>query len=180
MINIDCVKAKRKARWLRYVIVTMMLALVASNIALCWLGAGSHTARGIALNLRVSDDLLQHPVLALIDSALVSLIFLAGLYRLVRLMRLFEQGEFFSARAVRHLRVFALSLLLGTLAGCLLPAMELVIARLLTAHKPAPMTLSFGVDSSDVWLAMIGALFFTIAWIMEEAGQLAEDNELIV
>jgi hypothetical protein len=180
MINIDCVKAKRKARWLRYVIATMMLALVAANIALGWLGAGSHAVRGIALNLSVTDDLLQHPTLALIDSVLVSLIFLAGLYRLVRLMRLFEQGEFFSARAVRHLRVFALSLLLGTLASCLLPAVELVIARLLTAHEPAPMTISFNVDSSDVWMAMIGALFFTIAWIMEEAGQLAEDNQLIV
>jgi hypothetical protein len=36
------------------------------------------------------------------------------------------------------------------------------------------------MDGSDVWMILISTLFFVIAWIMGEARQLAEDNQLII
>lgn len=175
---IDCAKAKYRARWLRYGVLVVMALIVLSNIALA-LPGGWETANGyVEITRSFTRTLADYPHLVTIEIALESLICLAGLYRLVKLLRLFESGEFFSARAVRHLRAFALSLLLITLAGCFMPPLELLAARVLgIGHVTA---ISFDIDSSDVWSGMISAVFFVIALIMGEAGKLAEDNGLIV
>jgi hypothetical protein len=175
---IDCAKAKSRARWLRYGVLVVMACIVLTNIALA-LPGGWETANGyVEITRSFTRALADHPHLLTLEIALESLICLVGLYRLTKLLRLFESGEFFSVRAVRHLRAFALSLLLVTLAGCFLPPIELLTARLLgVGHVSA---IAVDIDSNDVWSGMISAVFFVIALIMGEAGKLAEDNGLIV
>jgi hypothetical protein len=177
-MNIDCSKAKQKARWLRYLIVAVMLLLVLGNIVLAWPGGWDISSSMFDLTRSITGPLANHPRLFLIENALVSLVYLAGLYRLVRLMRLFEQGEFFSVLAVAHLRAFALSLLLATVVGCALPALELWVAHLMGSEHVTAIAVA--VDSSDLWQGFISALFFVVAVILGEARQLAEDNQLIV
>ena len=175
---IDCAKAKSRARWLRYGVLVIMALVVLSNIALALPGGWEKANGYVEITRSFTKTLAEHSHLLTLEIELESLICLVGLYRLTRLLRLFEIGEFFSVRAVRHLRAFALSLLLITLAGCFLPPIELLTARLLgVGHVTA---IAFDIDSSDVWSAMISAVFFVIALIMGEAGKLAEDNGLIV
>jgi hypothetical protein len=177
-MKINCDKASRKARWLRYAAIATMVLVVAIDATLLCLGMGKHEASWLALKADIPDALAGHTGLALLNVQWVSLAFLYGLYRLVCLMRLFEQGEFFSVPATRHLRAFACSLLLGTLAGCLLPAIEIAIARLVgLSHANA---VSIDLDASDVWMLLTSTVFFLIAWILGEARQLAEDNQLII
>ncbi|WP_165371499.1 DUF2975 domain-containing protein [Pseudolysobacter antarcticus] len=166
------------ARWLRYAVLLMMIATVLGNVLVAWPDTPQAADARIALTTQVPEALAGHRWLILIDSVAVSLILLLGLYRLLRLMRLFEQGDFFSRAAALHLRAFALALLLSTLASCLMPGLELLIVRL--AGLDAPTSISFSIDSADIWLIMIGAVFFMITWIMGEARQLAEDNRMIV
>lgn len=177
-MKINCDKASRKARWLRYAATVMMAAVAAVDVALIGLGMGKHKASWISLRAEVPAGLAGHTRLALLDVLLISLVFLYGLYRLLRLLRLFEQGEFFSVPAIRHLRAFAGSLLAGTLASCLLPALEIAVARLAGLNHAT--AVSIDLDASDAWMLLISTVFFVIAWILGEARQLAEDNQLIV
>jgi Protein of unknown function (DUF2975) len=177
-MNNVCDKTSRKARWLRYALIATMAVVILANVLLAWRGAGHHVTRWGSLQIDVPTDLASYPTLALIYSVLLSLIFLYGLYRLVLLMRLFERGEFFSTPATRHLRAFAFTLLLGTALGCVLPAIELIAARLIGLNHVT--AVSIDMDGSDAWMILISTLFFVIAWIMGEARQLAEDNQLIV
>ena len=174
----NCDRASRKARWLRYAALATMLAIAAVDLDLVWLGMGRHGLAWIALEAQVPPALAGHAQLALLDVLLVSWVFLYGLYRLVRLMRLFEQGEFFSIASIRHLRAFACTLLVGTLAGCGLPAVEIAVAH--WAGFDHANAVSLGLDASDLWMLLISTVFFVIAWILGEARQLAEDHQLIV
>jgi hypothetical protein len=175
---IDCAKAKSRARWLRYGVLIVMVLVVLSNIALALPGGWETANKYVEVTRSFTKPLADHPALLTFEIALESIICLVGLYRLVRLLRLFESGEFFSVRAVSHLRAFALSLLLITLAGCFMPPIELLAGRLLgIGHVTA---IALDIDSNDVWSGMISAVFFVIALIMGEAGKLAEDNGLIV
>lgn len=174
----DCDKAKRMARWFGYAVAGMMVAIVLVDAALLWLGMGKHQAAWVSLQATIPNTLAGHQSLALLDCIVISAIFLYGLYRLLRLMHLYQQGEFFGLDAIRHLRAFALSLLAGTLAGCLLPALETAMARLAGLSHAA--SVSIDLDASDVWMILISFVFFVIAWILGEARQIAEDNQSII
>lgn len=175
---IDCAKAKSRARWLRYGVLVVMALVVLATIALAMPGGWETANKYVEITRSFTKPLADHPRLLIIEMALESVICLIGLYRLTKLLRLFESGEFFSVRAVRHLRAFALSLLLITLAGCFMPPLELLAGRLLGIGHVSAIALD--IDSNDVWTAMISAVFFVIALIMGEARKLAEDNGLIV
>lgn len=175
---IDCAIAKKKALALRYAIIIVMALIVLCDFAMAWSGGKNLAGTMYEITTSAPELLARHPHLFLIETVSVSMIYLAGLYRLVKLMRVFEQGEFFSVRAVGHLRAFALSILLAVLAGCLFPTLELLAAHILGLNRDA--SISFSVDSSDVWLGLVSALFFIIALIMSEAGKVAEDSQLIV
>jgi hypothetical protein len=177
-MNNVCDRVSRKARWLRHAVLATIVAIVLANTLLVWRSIANQPGAFGILQIEAPASLTGHPWLTLVYCVLVSLIYLYGLYRLVLLMRLFERGEFFSIAATHHLRAFAFSLLAGTVTGFLLPPVTLAIARLLGLNHITAVTLS--LDGSDAWMILISTLFFVIAWIMGEARQLAEDNQLIV
>lgn len=177
-MNNVCDRVRRKALWLRHAVVATMIIIVLVDVLLVWRSIANQPGAFGILQIEAPASLANHPWLTLIDCVLLSWVYLYGLYRLVLLMRRFERGEFFSIAATHHLRAFAFSLLLGTVAGFLLPPVALAIARLFGLNHINAVTLS--LDGSDVWMILISTLFFVIAWIMGEARQLAEDNQLIV
>lgn len=177
-IIIDYNKAKKKARWLRVAIVVAMAVIALYNVVLALPERFVPNGPNFDFTGNPVMPLVHHPRLFLVENILVSLIYLGGLYALVRLMRLFEQGEFFSARAVRHLRSFALSLLLASIASVVLPPLILLVARALGLDNVT--SIGIGVESSDIWQGLISAVFFVVATILGEATQLAEDNQWIV
>lgn len=176
---IDCARAKKQARWLRYAVLVVIALIVAGNIVLAAGGTGPR-ANGAMLWMTVtlSPPSETYPRLKAIDVPIVSLVFVAALYRLVRLMRQFEQGDFFSVRAMGHLRAFALLLLITAVVDCLLPPVTMYVAHLAGMHEVR--SIEFGIDGDDVWVGLVGAIFLTITTAMGEARKLAEDNDLIV
>lgn len=176
---IDCARAKRQAKWLRYAVLLLIALIVLGNVLLATGGTGPRPSGAtVWLTASFSPSLDKYPGLVAIDVAIVSLVFVAGLYRLVRLMRQFEQGDFFSVRAMGHLRAFALLLLVAAVVDCLLPAVIMLVAHL--AGMQEVRSIEFGIDGTDVWVGMVGAILLTITTAMGEARKLAEDNELIV
>jgi hypothetical protein len=176
MLKFDTVA--RRAQALRYLLVLTMSALVLVNGWLWWAGASRFGAGWVSIYSEWptgSDALAWVPLLG---ASLASLLLLGGLYRLCRLMRLFEIGEFFSVAATRHLRAFALSLIGAVVVDALVP--PLLMLGLGLAGSANVQAISLQLDGSDLWTLLIGAVFFVITSLMVEARQLAEDNEQIV
>lgn len=176
MLSFDTVA--RRAQALRYLLVLAMPALALANGWLWLAGANRFGAGWVSVYSEWpagSDAPSWVPLLA---ASLASLLLLGGLYRLCRLMRLFEVGEFFSAAATRHLRAFALSLIGAVVVDALVPPLLMLGLRL--AGRADVQAISLQLDGSDLWTLLIGALFFVITSLMVEARQLAEDNEQIV
>lgn len=176
---IDCARAKKQARWLRYAVLALIVLIVAGNVLLATGKIGQHpNGATVWMTASFSAASDKYPSLTAVDVAIVSLVFVAALYQLVRLTRQFEQGDFFSVRAIGHLRTFALLLLSAAVVDCLVPPLTMLVAHLAGMHEVR--SIEFGVDGTDVWMAMVGAIFLTITTAMGEARKLAEDNELIV
>jgi hypothetical protein len=176
MLGFDTVA--RRAQALRYLLVLAMLALVLANGWLWWAGASRFGAGWVSVYSEWptgSDAPAWVPLLA---ASLASLLRLGGLYRLCRLMRLFEIGEFFSVAATLHLRAFALSLIGAVAVDALVPPLLMLGLRL--GGSAEVQAISLRLDGADLWSLLIGALFFLITSLMVEARRLAEDNEQIV
>lgn len=174
----DSDKVFRNARWLRYVLMLAMLMVVTANAWLWWQGEGRYGAGWIAIYSEWPADLRGHAWVPLLAASLASVLLLIGLYRLCRLMRLFEAGEFFSVAAVRHLRAFALTLVGAVATNVLLPPLLLLGVHL--ANRLDAQVISLQLDAGDLWMLLVGALFFLITSIMAEAHLLAEDNRQII
>ena len=174
----DSDKIFRSARWLRYTLVLAMLMVVAANMWLWWRGEGRHGTGWIAIYSEWPADLRDHAWVPLLAATFASVLLLIGLYRLCRLMRLFEAGEFFSVAAIRHLRAFALTLIGAVATNVSMPPL-LLLGLHLSSRLDAP-AVSLQLDAADLWTVLVGALFFLITSIMAEAHRLAEDNRQIV
>lgn len=176
MLKLDTVA--RRARALRYLLVLTMLAMVVVNGWLWWRGAGSRGAGWISITSDWPTGTEGIAWVPLLVASLASLVLLGGLYRLCRLMRLFERGEFFSVAATRHLRAFALTLIGAVVVDVLVPPLLMLGLRL--AGSANVQAVSLRLDGADLWTLLVGALFFLVTSLMAEARQLAEDNEQIV
>jgi hypothetical protein len=84
-----------------------------------------------------------------------------GFIALNRLFKLFEQGIFFSSNNARYLKIVGL-----TVTGC---GLTQTILELLST----PMGL-------DVNLLLVGGLVMLLAWILDEARKLREEQDLTV
>jgi hypothetical protein len=168
----------RRARVLRYVLVLAMLAVVVVNAWLWWRGPGSYGRGWISIYSEWPADSHRHEWVPLLAASLASALLLVGLYRLCRLMRLFEAGEFFSMTTTRHLRGFALSLIGVVTVNALVPPLLMLGLRL--AGSTDVQAISLQLDASDLWTLLTGALFFLVTSLMVEARRLAEDSAQII
>lgn len=168
----------RRARVMRYVLVLAMLAVVVVNAWLWWRGAGSYGTGWISIYSEWPADSHGHAWVQLLAASLASTFLLGGLYRLSRLMRLFEAGEFFSVATTCHLRGFALSLIGAVTVNLLVPPLLMLGLRL--AGRSDVREISLQLDASDLWTLLVGALFFLVTSLMVEARRLAEDSAQII
>ena len=168
----------RRARVLRYVLVLAMLAVVMANAWLWWRGAGSYGTGWISIYSEWPADSHGHAWVPLLAASLASAFLLGGLYRLCRLMLLFEAGEFFSVATTSHLRGFALSLIGAVTVNLLVPPLLMLGLRL--AGRADVQAISLQLDASDLWTLLVGGMFFLVTSLMVEARRLAEDSAQII
>ncbi|KGD88147.1 hypothetical protein JL37_26595 [Achromobacter sp. RTa] len=103
---------------------------------------------------------------------------LLGLVHLRRLFRLYAAGVMFGERNVAALRGFGLSLALFAVAQLLYtPIMALTIS---SGNPPGQRLISVGIDAGVMVAAVAGGVLMVIAWVMDEARKINEDQQLTV
>lgn len=101
-----------------------------------------------------------------------------GLYRLIRMLALYEAGEIFSLTSIGHLRAFTLAIFLASVASLLESP---VLAHLFgKANDAAGRHVEITIQSADIWALFISGLLFLVVHIMAEAQRIAAENAEIV
>jgi hypothetical protein len=101
-----------------------------------------------------------------------------AVWRLRRLFALYAEGHIFTADNTRCLRHFAAAICAFAVAK---PITGALLSVVLTMNNPPghrQLSVSFG--SSELTTLFIGCVFLIIAWIMDEARTLAEEQAEII
>ena len=86
----------------------------------------------------------------------------------------FGRGDVLTVATARRLRGIAALVTAFSLA---VPVLKTVLVLALTlANGPGGRHMLIDIDVSDILLALLGGLLFSLAWAMEEAAQVAEEN----
>jgi len=162
-------------------VVRTMTALAALGllVAVPWMWSSSERIEHWWMH---SQQLRHHPVTvdtrALWSGALLSLlplgVGLATLWQLWRLFGEYAAGRVFGRRAQRHLKRFAVGVLL---LAALAPLMHTLLVLVLTlGNPPGQRLVSLGFSSDDYARLLLGAVLLAIARVMEQAVEVAEDH----
>lgn len=101
-----------------------------------------------------------------------------GLLLLYRLFRLYARGAVFERANTRVLRRFAAAVLCYALARPL--AYSLTVLLLTYGNPPGQRHLAIRLGDGELAALFFGGLFLVIAWVMDEAREIAEDHRQIV
>ena len=103
---------------------------------------------------------------------------MCGVYHLMRLFQLYEQGRIFRPANVRCFRSLSRVLLWWFAAGIVHKSLLSVV---LTLHNPpGQRMITLELGSPDLTALLLGAVLAVIAWVMEEGRRLQEDQDLTV
>jgi len=97
---------------------------------------------------------------------------------LIRLFRLYEAGQIFSADNVSCFRRLSRVLMAWCLVGIL--SDPLFSVALTLHHPPGERILSIGLGSPDLTALLIGGILAVISWVMDEARTLKEEQALTI
>lgn len=187
------------SRWMRGLLMAAAVLLVAALIGMWFFTSEAVLARGIYSFLGITPapvaadsssaylglagppgapHLQLGPGYRLLGFALFGVLAglaLRGIAHAYAMFSDFGRGEVLTVATARRLRAIAL---LITVFSAAVPVMKTVLVLALTlANGPGqgPYML-IDIDVSDILLALLGGLLFSLAWAMEEAAQVAEEN----
>jgi len=101
-----------------------------------------------------------------------------GLARLRLCLSYFSRGRPFAVEGIRGLRDFALGAMLASLAQFFsYPAMSLVLTA---TAAPGHKQLSLSISSDMLLLTMFAGVIAALAWAMETAAAIAEENSQFI
>ncbi len=183
------------SRWMRGLLIAAAVLLVAALIGMWFFTSEAVLARGIYSFLGITPapvpadssqaytDLgaphlqlgLGYRVLGFTLFGVLAGLALRGIAHAYAMFSDFGRGEVLTVTTARRLRGIAL---LITVFSAAVPVMKTVLVLALTlANGPGqgPYML-IDIDVSDILLALLGGLLFSLAWAMEEAAQVAEEN----
>ncbi|MFT5083141.1 MAG: hypothetical protein ACI9Y1_001181 [Lentisphaeria bacterium] len=157
------------------------MVFVLASVAFSWLVL-INEGPSSAFNMPVSFSLERTEIWQWIVGGVVTLIPAAtriyGLLHLRRLMRLYSEGQYFTAHAINHLYRFCFYMFASALANLVLhPVLSVVLT---ISNPPGQRALSFQLNSQTFSTLFIAAVFLVIAGIMHEASKIAEENAEII
>lgn len=91
---------------------------------------------------------------------------------LVRLFRLYEQGQIFTLQNVKSIRYIGITMLLGKLIS---PVYIFLLSYIMTRNTPYPFAY-IRFDLHDITMAIAALVIILISWIMEEGHKLHEEQ----
>ena len=85
----------------------------------------------------------------------------------------FARGEVLTSATARRLRGIALLITLFALCS---PLVKMLLVLLFTWNAPGEPHMLIHIQLEDILLGLLGGLLFALAWAMEEAAHVAEEN----
>lgn len=141
--------------------------------------SGMHTyAQGVPEKAILHTLSLSEKSLGCLVSAIPMLVKMIILYFLIKLFKLYEQGDIFSLHHVKYIRNIGYALLMGQLIE---PFYQFAMGIVLTMHNPpqhryAAITL----DQTNIGILLTALLVILISWIMAEGCKLREEQQLTI
>ncbi|RDI44563.1 DUF2975 domain-containing protein [Aquicella lusitana] len=100
------------------------------------------------------------------------------LFCLIRLFRLYEQGEIFSLKNVRFIRNLGYALLIGQLIN---PVYEGLMGVILTMNNPhGHRFASITLDQTNIGIVLTALMVILVSWIMTEGCKLREEQQFTI
>ncbi|MGE8658184.1 MAG: hypothetical protein ACN6O8_15695 [Achromobacter sp.] len=178
------------SRWMRGLLIVAAVILVAALIGMWFFTPEAVLARGLYSFLGVTAPAYAEPaapvtlprlnlgpayrVLGFALFGVLAALALRAIAHAHAMFCDFSRGDVLTVATARRLRGIAL---LVTVFSVAVPALKTVLMLALTlANGPGGRYLMVGIDISDILLGLLGGLLFTLAWAMEEAAQVAEEN----
>lgn len=178
------------SRWMRGLLVAAALLLIAALVGMWFFTSEAVLARGLYSFLGVTAPAYTDPavpvtlprlqlgpayrVLGFALFGVLAALALRAIAHAYGMFSDFSRGDVLTVATARRLRGIALMI---TVFSGAVPLLKTVLMLALTlANGPGERQLMIGIDVSDILLALLGGLLFTLAWAMEEAAQVAEDN----
>jgi len=178
MQNIE--RIRRASRRLRGFLVTAICLLPVTN-GLVWLFINNFPEIMYRKMLPYFVE-LPLPVSARMMGFVVTMlptgVAMAGAYYLMLLFRLYEQGLIFREANVRCFRNLSRVLIWWFAVG--IAHKSLLSIALTLHHPPGQRMITVELGSPDLTALLLGAILAVIAWVMEEARKLQEDQDLTV
>lgn len=111
-------------------------------------------------------------------SAIPMMIEMFILYSLIKLFKLYEDGEIFSINHVRYIRNIGYALLMGQLVE---PFYQFAMGLVLTLHNPPQYRYAaITLDQTNIRILLTAFLVILISWIMAEGCKLREEQQLTI
>jgi hypothetical protein len=172
-------RLKRNSRRLRTLFIAL-LALAPVLTAIFWIGVGmGNDVLGHSLPVKVDPDI---PASSLVMAFLISMVpagvFMYALYQLVKLFGYYSTGVIFSHETVAAIRTLGKAIITFEIIDFL---SSIGLGVVLTLHRGTGQRLLLvSIDNTDIYALVAGFSVLTIAWVMDEARKLKEDQELII
>lgn len=172
-------RLKRNSRRLRTVFMVLLVLAPILNV-IFWVGVGmGNDVLGHSLPVEVDPDT---PASSLVIGCLISMIptgvFMYALYQLIKLFGYYSKGVIFSKENVAVIRALGKSIITWEVANFLTST---ALGVVLTLHRgPGKRLLVLNLQNSDIYALVAGFSVLTIAWVMNEARKIKEEQELFV
>jgi Protein of unknown function (DUF2975) len=121
------------------------------------------------------------PIARLAAAAVIAVplaVMLYGLWEARAMFREFAKGQVFTERAARHLRAFAITVIVQGPLGPLSSAALSIAVSLVNAGGERMHAIAFSLH--DYFAVIIGGVLFALARAMREAARLADENASFV
>lgn len=131
------------------------------------------------LPVRVSQDLpVTIRLLAIATEMIPMAAMIYGLLKLRELFGLYENGLIFTARNVACFRSLGRTLIAWVLCDVVKNSLLSVVLTL--PNPPGQRVITLGLYSADFTAIFVGFVILIIAWVMDEARIIEEDQALII
>jgi hypothetical protein len=172
-------RLKTNSRRLRRVFLVLLVLTPIFN-ALFWIGVGEGEITCLKqLPVKIVGTLpIANLAGGFAASMVTTIIVMYVLYQIVRLFGFYAQGKVFDRENVACFRFIGWSIIVWEIADFLL---DIALGPILTYHLgEGKRTLVIGVDNQDFYVLLAGFSVLTIAWVMDEARKIKEEQELFV